>query len=128
MEVLPNLPTVGDFLPGYEADKLNKEIRVGLTDPKIMSRITDLGGGIDVPRLGFEHREDRPGSGGRRRAQRPRVAYLFANGAPCGSRACTIQTPPGTSMGPLSTLLNLGLVSEHSAVGVTILVGAYADS
>jgi hypothetical protein len=73
-----------------------------------------LGGGIDVPRLGFEHREDRPGSGGRRRAQRPRVAYLFANGAPCGSRACTIQTPPGTSMGPLSTLLNLGLVSEHS--------------
>jgi hypothetical protein len=31
-------------------------------------------------------------------------------------------------MGPLSTLLNLGLVSEHSAVGVTILVGAYADS
>jgi hypothetical protein len=61
LEVLPNLPTVGDFLPGYEAggwqgigapkntpvefiDKLNKEIRVGLTDPKIMSRITDLGG------------------------------------------------------------------------------------
>jgi tripartite-type tricarboxylate transporter receptor subunit TctC len=55
------VPTVGDFLPGYEAggwqgigapkntpvefiDKLNKEIRVGLTDPKIMSRITDLGG------------------------------------------------------------------------------------
>jgi tripartite-type tricarboxylate transporter receptor subunit TctC len=61
LEVLPNLPTVGDFLPGYEAggwqsigapkntpvefiDKLNKEIRMGLTDPKIMSRITDLGG------------------------------------------------------------------------------------
>jgi tripartite-type tricarboxylate transporter receptor subunit TctC len=61
LDVLPNIPTVGDFLPGYEAsgwqgvgapkntpaeiiDKLNKEISVGLTDPKINARIADLGG------------------------------------------------------------------------------------
>jgi tripartite-type tricarboxylate transporter receptor subunit TctC len=61
LEVLPNLPTVGDFLPGYDAsgwqgvgapkntpieiiDKLNKAIGIGLTDPRINARITELGG------------------------------------------------------------------------------------
>jgi tripartite-type tricarboxylate transporter receptor subunit TctC len=60
-EVLPNVPTVADFLPGYEAstwsgigapkatpaeivDKLNTEINAGLADPKIKARLTDLGG------------------------------------------------------------------------------------
>jgi tripartite-type tricarboxylate transporter receptor subunit TctC len=59
-EVLPDLPTVGDFLPGYEAsnirgvgapsgtptqiiEKLNKEINAGLANPKIKARLTDLG-------------------------------------------------------------------------------------
>src|SRR5579863_6243079 len=58
--VLPDLPAVGEFLPGYEAngwygvvapkatppdivDKLNKEINAGLADPKMRSRLTDLG-------------------------------------------------------------------------------------
>jgi tripartite-type tricarboxylate transporter receptor subunit TctC len=58
-EVLPDLPTVGDFLPGYEAsnirgvgapsgtptqiiEKLNKEINAGLANPKIKARLTDL--------------------------------------------------------------------------------------
>ena len=60
-EALPDLPTVGDFLPGYEAstwlgvgapkntpveivDKLNTEINAGLADPKMKARIADLGG------------------------------------------------------------------------------------
>jgi tripartite-type tricarboxylate transporter receptor subunit TctC len=60
-EVLPDLPTVGEFVPGYEAsfwygvgapkatppeivDKLNKEINAGLADPKIKARLADLGG------------------------------------------------------------------------------------
>jgi tripartite-type tricarboxylate transporter receptor subunit TctC len=59
LEVLPDIPTVGDFVPGYEAsawqgvgapvntpteiiDKLNKEINAGLTDPKMKSRLADL--------------------------------------------------------------------------------------
>jgi tripartite-type tricarboxylate transporter receptor subunit TctC len=59
-EVLPDVPTVGDFVPGYEAsavqgigapkntpaeivDKLNKEVNVGLTDPKLKARFADLG-------------------------------------------------------------------------------------
>ena len=59
-EVLPDIPTVGDFVPGFEAsvwqgvaapkgtpaevvDKLNKEINAGLTDPKITARLADLG-------------------------------------------------------------------------------------
>jgi tripartite-type tricarboxylate transporter receptor subunit TctC len=63
LEVLPDVPTVGDFLPGYEAsgwqgigaprntpaeiiDKLNKEIGVGLADPKINARIAELGGTV----------------------------------------------------------------------------------
>jgi tripartite-type tricarboxylate transporter receptor subunit TctC len=58
--VLPELPTVGEFLPGYEAngwygivapkgtpedivDALNREINAGLADPKMKSRLTDLG-------------------------------------------------------------------------------------
>jgi tripartite-type tricarboxylate transporter receptor subunit TctC len=57
---LPDLPTVGDFVPGYEAsgwfgvgaprktpvetiDKLNKEINAGLADPKLKARILELG-------------------------------------------------------------------------------------
>jgi tripartite-type tricarboxylate transporter receptor subunit TctC len=60
-EVLPTLPTVGEFLPGYEAsamigigapkntpaeivDRLNKAINEGLADPKIKARLADLGG------------------------------------------------------------------------------------
>jgi len=59
-ELLPDLPTVGDFLPGFEAsnffgigaprntpgeiiDKLNKEINAGLADPKMKARLADLG-------------------------------------------------------------------------------------
>jgi tripartite-type tricarboxylate transporter receptor subunit TctC len=60
LEVLPDLPTVGEFVPGYEAstwygvgapkntpteivDRLNKEINAGLADPRIKTRIADLG-------------------------------------------------------------------------------------
>jgi tripartite-type tricarboxylate transporter receptor subunit TctC len=59
-EALPDIPSVGEFLPGYEAsqwngvvapratpdeiiDKLNKEINAALADPKIKARIGDLG-------------------------------------------------------------------------------------
>ena len=60
-EALPDLPTVGDFLPGYEASdwyglcapkgtsaeiiaRLNTEINAGLADPKLKARLADLGG------------------------------------------------------------------------------------
>jgi tripartite-type tricarboxylate transporter receptor subunit TctC len=60
-EVLPDVPTVGEFVPAYEAstwfgigaprntptdiiDKLNKEINAALGDPKIKARLGDLGG------------------------------------------------------------------------------------
>ena len=60
-EALPDIPTVGEFLPGYEAsawfglgapkntpaeivDKLNKEVNAGLADPKMKARLADLGG------------------------------------------------------------------------------------
>jgi tripartite-type tricarboxylate transporter receptor subunit TctC len=59
-EALPALPTVGDFLPGYDAsnwygvgapkgtpaeivDKLNVEINAALTDPRLKARFADLG-------------------------------------------------------------------------------------
>jgi tripartite-type tricarboxylate transporter receptor subunit TctC len=59
-EVLPDVPTVGDFVPGYEAsiwfglgaprntpteivDKLNQEINAGLADAKIKARLANLG-------------------------------------------------------------------------------------
>jgi tripartite-type tricarboxylate transporter receptor subunit TctC len=60
-QVLPDLPTVRDFLPGYEAsqwygvgapkstpaeiiDKLNKEINAALADPGMKARFADIGG------------------------------------------------------------------------------------
>jgi tripartite-type tricarboxylate transporter receptor subunit TctC len=62
-DVLPDIPTVGEFVPGYEAsafwgigaprntpveiiDKLNKEINAGLADPKVKARLADLGGAV----------------------------------------------------------------------------------
>jgi len=59
-EALPDLPTVGEFVPGYEAslwwgigvpknthveiiEKLNKEINVGLADPKMKAQLAELG-------------------------------------------------------------------------------------
>jgi tripartite-type tricarboxylate transporter receptor subunit TctC len=58
---LPDIPTVDEFLPGYEAslwygigaprntpieviDKLNNEINAGLADPKMKARLVELGG------------------------------------------------------------------------------------
>jgi tripartite-type tricarboxylate transporter receptor subunit TctC len=60
-DALPDIPTVGEFLPGYEASiwfglgapkampteivaKLNKEVNSALDDPKIKARLADLGG------------------------------------------------------------------------------------
>ena len=59
-EALPDLPTVADFVPGYEAstwngvcapkntpaeivDKLNREINAGLADPTIKARLAEMG-------------------------------------------------------------------------------------
>jgi tripartite-type tricarboxylate transporter receptor subunit TctC len=61
LDALPDIPTVGDFVPGYEAsnwygigaprntpveviEKLNKETNAGLADPKLKARLDDLGG------------------------------------------------------------------------------------
>jgi tripartite-type tricarboxylate transporter receptor subunit TctC len=60
-EVLPDVPTVAEFVPGYEAsqwyglaaprntpaeivDRLNKEINAALADPKMRARFADIGG------------------------------------------------------------------------------------
>jgi tripartite-type tricarboxylate transporter receptor subunit TctC len=62
-DALPDIPTVGEFVPGYEAsfpsgigapkntpseiiDKLNKEINAGLADPKMKAELADLGGTV----------------------------------------------------------------------------------
>jgi tripartite-type tricarboxylate transporter receptor subunit TctC len=60
-EVLPDLPTVGEFLPGYEAsqwygmgapknmpaeivDRLNRAVNAALADPRMKARFADIGG------------------------------------------------------------------------------------
>jgi tripartite-type tricarboxylate transporter receptor subunit TctC len=62
-EALPELPTVADFLPGYEASAwygiaapkgtaseivatLNKEMNAGLADPAVNARLAELGGTV----------------------------------------------------------------------------------
>jgi tripartite-type tricarboxylate transporter receptor subunit TctC len=64
-EALPDIPTMGEFVPGYEAssifgfgapkntpaeiiDKLNEEINAGLADPEIKARVADLDGTVLV--------------------------------------------------------------------------------
>jgi tripartite-type tricarboxylate transporter receptor subunit TctC len=61
--LLPNIPAVAEFVPGYEAffvyglgaprntpteivEKLNKEISAGLADTKMKARLEDLGGAV----------------------------------------------------------------------------------
>jgi tripartite-type tricarboxylate transporter receptor subunit TctC len=60
-DALPDIPTVAEFVPGYEAsfwlgvgapkatpaeivEKLNKEVNAALDDPKMKARLADLGG------------------------------------------------------------------------------------
>src|SRR5262249_41174060 len=62
-EALPDVPTVGEFVAGYEAslwlgagaprstpteivDRLNKEINAGLADPKIKAQLAEQGGTV----------------------------------------------------------------------------------
>jgi tripartite-type tricarboxylate transporter receptor subunit TctC len=62
-EALPEIPTLAEFLAGYEAsswvgfgvpkntptdiiDKLNKMVNAGLADPKIKARLADMGGAL----------------------------------------------------------------------------------
>jgi tripartite-type tricarboxylate transporter receptor subunit TctC len=62
-EALPDVPTVGDFVPGFEAiaiqgigaprntpaeivDQLNKEINAGLADARLKARFSDLGASV----------------------------------------------------------------------------------
>ena len=58
---MPDVPTVGEFVPGYEAisvfgigapkntpieivEKLNREINAALADSKVRARLADMGG------------------------------------------------------------------------------------
>jgi tripartite-type tricarboxylate transporter receptor subunit TctC len=60
-EAIPDVPALGEFVPGYEVsawygigapngtpsdviDKINKEVNAGLADPKLKARIADFGG------------------------------------------------------------------------------------
>jgi tripartite-type tricarboxylate transporter receptor subunit TctC len=61
LDEFPDVPTIGEFVPGYEAsawyvigapkdtpadivDKLNKETNAALADPKIKARLAEFGG------------------------------------------------------------------------------------
>jgi tripartite-type tricarboxylate transporter receptor subunit TctC len=64
-QALPDVPTVAEFLPGFEAsawvavaapkatpaeivERLNREINAGLADPRIKARLAELGGTVFV--------------------------------------------------------------------------------
>jgi tripartite-type tricarboxylate transporter receptor subunit TctC len=111
-ESLPELPTVGDFLPGYEAsawygiaapkrtpseiiEKLNNDINAGLADPGIKARLTELGGTVipgspaDFGRLlARRSREMGEGRQGlRRQAGVMPSRFAFRRGAPARAQS-----------------------------------------
>src|SRR6516225_417898 len=62
-ETLPDIPTVGEFVPGYEASawfglgapkntpveiiqRLNTEVNASIADPKFQARLANLGGAV----------------------------------------------------------------------------------
>jgi tripartite-type tricarboxylate transporter receptor subunit TctC len=62
-EVIPDIPTVGEFVPGYESslwlgigaargtpvkivNRLNSEVNAALADPKMKARFADLSGSV----------------------------------------------------------------------------------
>jgi tripartite-type tricarboxylate transporter receptor subunit TctC len=62
-DILPDVPTIGEFVPGYEAsawnglaaprntpasviETLNREINAGMADPKIKAQLANLGGTV----------------------------------------------------------------------------------
>src|SRR5262249_33668812 len=62
-DALPGLPTIGDFVPGYEEsnwwgfgaprstppailERLNQEVNAALADPRIRTRLAELGGAV----------------------------------------------------------------------------------
>jgi tripartite-type tricarboxylate transporter receptor subunit TctC len=66
MDILPDVPAMAEFLPGYEAfgwigfgapkntpktiiDTLNKEVSAAIADPQIKARLRDLGGDVVTP-------------------------------------------------------------------------------
>jgi tripartite-type tricarboxylate transporter receptor subunit TctC len=97
-EALPDVPTLSDFLPGYEAsfwggfcapkstpaeivDKLNKEINAGLADPKMKARIADLGATV-LPGSPADNREVGQGDqgGGHQGGLKRRVGGISERG------------------------------------------------
>ena len=61
LDLLPDIPTIGEIVPGFETsafaglgapkdtppdiiDRINKEVNAGLADPKLAARIVELGG------------------------------------------------------------------------------------
>jgi tripartite-type tricarboxylate transporter receptor subunit TctC len=63
LEVLPDVPTVGDFVPGYEASgwygiaapkntpaeivaRLNSEVNAALADPRVKASFADVGAAV----------------------------------------------------------------------------------
>jgi hypothetical protein len=115
MEGLPDVPTVGDFVPGYEAtslfsvgapkatpvaiiDRLNREINAALEDPKLKTRLVDLGGTLlpgspaDFGKLVARCRSPRAARAPR--AAMPPRAYLVVVGAGlAGLRDVTRRSP-----------------------------------
>ena len=106
-QVLPDVPTVGELVPGYEAsswygigapagtpaeivDKLNQEINAGLADPKIKARLADMGGIALVGparrvRKAHRRRNREVGQGGQ--VLRRQAGLRFAS-YPCFADAC----------------------------------------
>ena len=100
-EALPDIPTVGEFLPGYEVSawlgigapkvtpveivgKLNKEINSALADPTFKARLADLGGTV-LPGT--------PADFGKLIAGRESQAWVKNRGRPLCSRVCFCRLP-----------------------------------
>src|SRR5262249_20341142 len=116
-DVLPDIPTLGEFVPGYEAsqwfgvgapkntpsqiiDKLNEAINAGLADPKIKARLAELGG---APFVGSP----------------PDFGKLIADDSESGARSSGPSTSRRTEADPLSIFHNLRWANDGVPGGVS---------
>jgi tripartite-type tricarboxylate transporter receptor subunit TctC len=146
---LPDLPTVADFVPGYEAstwngvcapkntpveivDRLNREINAGLADPKLKARLAEVGASAfsgspaDYGKLSPRDREIGQGDPGEHQAGRysPRGRYPIDMRSASSSARCKAVGPIALCRDPSAINRSNVRLAHHRSISPSDLIFA----